>query len=117
MRTKSIRLTEEEEAQLRTYVEVTGEVEATALKRAAMRGLKDMRLEQGILAFLNQQGSSEAAAIAGLPRAVFLQVLIDKGVTILDGSPSMAEQLETLAEVFDDRRFTDLARKLEEKKG
>ena len=33
--TKSIRLTEEEAADLREYLEITGEVEAVALKRAA----------------------------------------------------------------------------------
>lgn len=50
MLTKSIRLTEEEAAELREYLAATGEVEATVLKRAALRGLKELRLEQGILA-------------------------------------------------------------------
>jgi hypothetical protein len=38
--TKSIRLTEAEAADLREYLEITGEVEAVALKRAAMRGIR-----------------------------------------------------------------------------
>ena len=67
------------------YLAITSEIEAAVLKRAALRGLRELRTEQGILAFLEGRGSSEAAAIAGLPRAGFLQLLIDKGVTLLGG--------------------------------
>jgi hypothetical protein len=45
MITKSIRLTEDEAASLRNYVTLTGEVEANVLKRAALRGLRDIRLD------------------------------------------------------------------------
>ena len=70
MVTKSIRLTEEEAAELQKYLAVTGEVEAAVLKRGTLRGLKELRLEQGILAYLTGQGSAEAADIAGLPRGI-----------------------------------------------
>jgi predicted HTH domain antitoxin len=114
MRTKSIRLTEEEEAALRQYVQATGEVEATALKRAAMRGLREMRLEQGILAYLNKASSSEAADIAGVPRAVFLQELMDRGITILDGPSTLRAQLEKLAELLGNERLAQAAAELAE---
>lgn len=112
MRTKSIRLTEAEDDELRRYVSVTGEVEAAALKRAAMRGIREMRIEQGILAFMNGQGSSEAAEIAGLPRAIFLQTLIDKGVTMLQGPSTLAQELDDLGRVLGDERLTALAEQL-----
>ena len=115
MATKSIRLTEAEAAELRDYLATTGEVEAVALKRAAMRGLREMRIEQGILAYLNGRGSSEAAQIAGLPRAEFLQVLIDKGVTLLEGPSTLRSELEALAERLGDDGLAILASKLSDR--
>jgi hypothetical protein len=56
--TKSIRLSDEEAASLREYVELSGEVEAVALKRAAMRGLREFRLDQAILAYINGRDSA-----------------------------------------------------------
>ena len=99
MITKSIRLTPEEAGELRQYVAATGEVEASALKRAALRGLREMRLEQGILAYLKRGDSAEAAEIAGLPRAHFLQELIDRGLTLDWREPEeMRQSLGFLAE-------------------
>jgi len=106
--TKSIRLSEEEAEHLQRYVGLTGEVEAAVLKRAAMRGLKEMRLEQGLLAFFRGQGnvgSSDAARIAGIPRAEFLQILVDRGVTMLHGPWSLAAEIESLAEYVDDEEL------------
>jgi predicted HTH domain antitoxin len=105
MPTKSIRLSIEEAASLRQYVELTGEVEAVALKRAAMRGLREFRLEQGVLAYLNGRDSGRAAAIAGLPRARFLEVLMERGVSVLDGSSTVAEEVEDLAEALGDEKL------------
>jgi predicted HTH domain antitoxin len=113
MVTKSIRLTEEEAARLKKYLDVTGEVEATALKRAALRGLQEMRVEQGILAYLRSHSSSEAAEIAGLPRAEFLQILIDKGITIIDGPSTFGSDLAELAKRLGNRKLLDVARVLE----
>lgn len=112
MATKSIRLTNQEAAELREYVAVTGEVEAIALKRAALRGLRDLRLEQGILAYLDGRNSSEAAQIAGLPRAQFLQVLIDKGITLLGDPSTLGAELEMLAQRLGDERLAAVASKL-----
>jgi hypothetical protein len=114
MLTKSIRLTEEEAAELRGYLDATGGVEAAVLKRAAMRGLREMRLERGILAYLDGQSSTEAAEVAGLSRGEFLQVLIDKGITILEGPSTLAAELVELAHRFGDQKLLDVARKLDE---
>jgi len=114
MRTKSIRLSEAEAAEFSTYASTTGEVEASVLKRAALRGLKELRLEQGILAYLEGQGSTDAAAVAGLPRAEFLQVLMLKGITVLDGPSSLATELDALTRRLGNRRLSVAAAKLSE---
>ena len=112
MHTKSIRLTDEEAIELQKLVAVTGEVEAKTLKRAALRGLQELRLEQGILAFLRGQGSAEAAEVAGLPRALFLQSLIDRGITVLEGPSTLAMELESLANELGSERLQRAARSL-----
>src|SRR5689334_16800295 len=116
MLTKSIRLTEEESAQLREYLEQTEGVEATVLKQAAMRGLREMRLEQGLLAYLDGRSSTEAAEVAGLSRGDFLQVLIDKGITILEGPSTLGSELVELGERIGDEKLRDVAKNLDELK-
>src|SRR5205823_6586319 len=95
-------------------IAATGEVEANVLKRATLRGLRELRLEQAILAYQRGDSTSEAAQIAGLPRSIFLQALIDRDVTILGEPPSLAEQLEHLAERFGNERLATVARKVAE---
>ncbi len=109
MVTKSIRLSESEAADLRDYLDATGEVEAQVLKRAAMRGLRELRIEQGILAFLKGSWSSEAARIAGIPRAEFLWLLMEKGIPLLDGPATLSEELEHLANEFGRDRLAEVA--------
>lgn len=107
MRTKSIRLTDEEAAELHEYATRTGEVEASVLKRATLRELRQMLLEDGILAYLDTRDSSYAAAIAGVPRAIFLQTLMDNGVTVLDGPSTLTEELRALARRPSDARLAE----------
>ncbi len=112
MLTKSIRLSDDEADDLQHYVSLTGEVEASVLKRAAMRGLRDMRLEQGLLAFIQGQGSigsAEAARIAGIPRAEFLQILVDRGIAMFHGPWSLAAELDSLAEYLGDEKLASVA--------
>ena len=111
--TKSIRLTEEEVADLHEYLEVTGEVEAVALKRAAVRGIRELRLAEAIRVYLDERDSEHGARIAGLPRAQFLHVLTEKGIGILDGPSSLASEMEGLARRFGDRRLSEAAAKVE----
>ena len=110
MATRSIELTEDEENDLRELVAVTGESEAALIERVLGRGLKDLRIEQAVRAFKERGSSSEAAAIAGLPRAYFLQLLIDEGVEILSGPDTLDQELERLAEELGGPGLRDLVR-------
>jgi hypothetical protein len=108
--TKSIRLTEEEATEFRHYLEATGEVEAVVLKRAAMRGIREMRLTEAIKTYIEEHDSQQAARIAGLSRADFLHVLTEKGISILDGPSTLGAELEGLAHRFEDDKLAGAAR-------
>jgi predicted HTH domain antitoxin len=108
--TKSIRLNEEEARDLEELVQATGEVEASVLKRAALRGLRDERLDKALLHFVNGASSSEAAALARMPRARFLDLLADRGVAILDSPSTVPEELEAVAALLGDERLAEVAR-------
>jgi predicted HTH domain antitoxin len=111
--TKSIRLTEEEAAELREYLDISGEIEAVALKRAAIRGIRELRLAEAIRVYLDERDTEHSARIAGLPRAQFLHVLTEKGITVLDGPSSLAAELEGLARRLGDQRLARVAAELE----
>ena len=110
LKTKSIRLTEEEARELQDFVARTGAVEATALKHAALRGLREERLDHAVLEYLRQRNSSQAAAVANLSRAEFLNVLVQRGITLLDEPSTLATELENLAEDFGNERLARAAR-------
>lgn len=116
MITKSIRLSEEQAAELRRYVDLTGDVEANVLKNAAVRGLKDLRFERGVLHYLEHGDSYEAAEIAGVGRAEFLWLAAERGVSVLKGPSSMEETLESFGRDLGDERFSEAARRLAESK-
>lgn len=105
MVTKSIRLNDAEAAIVREFADLTGEVEASVLKRAMLRGLQELRLEQGILRYLRTGDSYEAAQIAGLPRAPFLDILIDRGIQLLEGPSTVCEEVSFLADVLGAERL------------
>lgn len=117
MQTKSIRLTREEARDLEELVEETGEVEAAVLKRAALRGIREERIERGVLAYLRGESTSRAAAIANLPRARFLDLLAEKGVTLLQGPSTLGEELSLLARWFGDARLEAVSGRLQESPG
>ena len=94
--TKSIRLSEQEAAEVARYLELVGGTEAALLKEAAVRGLRDIRLGRGILAYLEGAPTEEAERVAGLPRGPFLHALGEHGVTLLRGPSTIAEELEAL---------------------
>src|SRR5258708_36658210 len=87
-RPKSVRFTPDEEAQIRAYARETGEAEAIILERAVMRGLQAERLDRAVLWFLENRASSHAAEIAAMPRAVFLEAAMRRGVVINDDAPA-----------------------------
>jgi predicted HTH domain antitoxin len=111
--TKSIRLTEDEVADLREYLDLTGEVEAVALKRAAMRGIRELRLAEAIRIYLEERDTEHSARVAGLPRAQFLHELAEKGISVLEEPSSLASELEGLARRFGDQRLAQVATELE----
>lgn len=107
---RSVHLSDEDVKALRQLQAVTGESEEDILRRAAVHGIRDLRLEQGIRAFKEGGSSSEAAAIAGLPRAVFFEILLDRGIEVLGPEPSLATQLAELGRRLGDQRLTEAAR-------
>ncbi|MBI4494391.1 MAG: hypothetical protein HY690_16530 [Chloroflexi bacterium] len=114
MITKSIRLTEEEATELRDFLDLTGEVEAAVLKRAALHGLQELRLEQAALAYLKSGDSYEAAEIARLPRAQFLSVLMDRGVALLKDPSTLLEEVSFLADALGSERLRAAVSRLDE---
>jgi len=112
MPTTSIRLSNDEADELQQLLSETGESEELVLRRAALRGICDLRIEQGIRAFQDGRGSTAAAMITGVPRAVFVQLLSDRDIVILEGPSSMAAEIETLAERLGDTRLAAVARSL-----
>lgn len=112
MLTKSIRLTDEESQELEEVVKQTGEVEASVLKRAALRGLREEREDRAVLLYLNGASSGEAAAVAKLPRARFLDVLADRGISLLDDPSVAPEELEALGRLLGADKLVGVAREL-----
>jgi hypothetical protein len=98
MVTQPAHLTETEAREAREYVEA--DLDPTE---------KDRLIEAGLTAFANGATSSEAAALACMPRAPFLQLLIDKGMPILDGPSDVVETVEALARELGDERLAAAA--------
>ena len=109
MFTKSIRLTDDEAQELESFVRESGEVEAAILKRAALRGLREDRVDHGVLVYLRGEGTDRAAAIAHLPRARFIDLLAEKGIRVLDQPSTLADELDLIAHLSKDQRLADAA--------
>jgi hypothetical protein len=106
IRTKSIRLSDEEQRLVELYLEITGEVEATFLKRAAMRGVHEEMLERGLMAFVSGASSSVAAQMAGVDRQTFLNALIERRIPMPDEGPDdMLGNLLRASEEFGNDRL------------
>ena len=114
MVTRSVQLRDEEAEALRQLQAATGVSEDEILRRAVQQGIRDLRLDEGIRAFKGGLGSGEAAVIAGLPRAIFLQEMIDRGVVILDGEPNLSHVLGELGRRLGDDRMIGAAQALSE---
>jgi hypothetical protein len=80
------------------------------VKRAALSGLRDERLGKAMQHFVNGASSSEAAALAYMPRAQFLDLLADRGVAILDSPSTVPEELEAVAALLRDERLAEVAK-------
>lgn len=109
MLTKSIRLTEDEADELDSIVRQSGEVEASVLKRAALRGLREDRLDRAVLLYLQGTSTSEAADFARVPRARFIDLLANKGISLLQGPSTLPEELEHIAQLTGDTQLAEVA--------
>jgi hypothetical protein len=105
--TKSIRLTDEEAQELDDFVRESGEVEAAILKRAALRGLREDRVDRALLAYLRGEGTVKAAEIARTPRAAFIDLLADKGIRVLDEPSTLADELDLISRLSGDKRLAE----------
>jgi hypothetical protein len=111
MVTMAVQLGEEEAAELRDFAERIGEDEAVALREAALRGLREYRLEKAIATYQANGDSTAAAAVAGLPRAVFLWEMSERGDVMLQDPSTLAEELGALAAQLGDARLAKAASK------
>ena len=114
---RAVTLTDEELDELERYSERAGEQQAVALRHAALKGLRELRIEQGIDAYTRGEASQVAAEIAGLPRGVFLQTLVERGVVFLEGPPSLVQQFKDLAGLLGNDRLAVVASELAERRG
>lgn len=113
-KTKSIRLSPDEQRSVGVYVQHTGEVEAAVLKRAMMRGLREERLERGLMAYLGGETSSEAARIAGLDRYAFLAAASEKGIAMTREDPrTFLEDVRQASAVLGNERLAAAVRTVE----
>jgi hypothetical protein len=99
--TKSIRLSDAEAGEVAAYLRLVGGTEAALLKEATLRGLREIRISRAVAAYTEGASSGEASRIAGLPRAPFLQLLIDRDLHLLRGAGSVAAELEALVAAED----------------
>jgi hypothetical protein len=105
--TKSIRLTEDEAQELDDFVRESGEVEAAVLKRAALRGLREDRVDRAFLAYLRGETTARAAAIARASRARFIDLLAEKGIRVLEEPSTLTDELDLIARLSGDHRLSD----------
>jgi hypothetical protein len=99
IRTRRIRLGDEEQRLVDRHLEVTGEVEATFLKLALMRGVQVELRERALMAFLSGTPSSVAAQMAAIDHRAFLDALIQRGIPTDDDGPDdmLVRILRTIA--------------------
>ena len=97
MLTRAIRLTDEEAEAIRSFAEGAAEDEGEILRRAALRGLRELRLERAIENYNVHGDSTAAAEVAGMGRAEFLHHALDRGVQLLASPSSLRDDLSVLA--------------------
>ena len=113
VRKKLIEITDDEADEIENFVAATGEAESAVLKSVLLRGVRLARLERGLQDFRDHGSSSAGAAIAGLPRAEFLEKLMDRGIVLLDGPTVFTDDLRSLAEEIGSERLGRIATALE----
>lgn len=99
--TKSIRLTQDEAAELAQLVEGTAYAEAALLRQWTLTGMQQFRRAEAIRAY--QDGDVDiwqAAEQAHLPLGVFLEELAARKVAVLEALDAFGPGLSALRETF-----------------
>lgn len=109
-RAKTVRFTKEEEAEITSFVERTGEQEALVLQRSAIRGLREERFDRALLAYLHGASAAEAADLAGLDRHTFIDRALDRNVAVT--ADSMLPELARVADYLGDQRLAEAVRRV-----
>jgi len=99
--TESIRLSDAEAREVAADRGLVGGTEAALLEEATLRGLREIRRSRAVAADTAGASSSGAARIAGLPRAPFLQALMDRGVALLRGPSAVETEMDALVAAED----------------
>ena len=102
--TKSIRLTEEELADLHQCLEVTGDIEAVALERAALLGHSRAQVDRSHSRVPQRTRQRTRCTHCWNPARSVLADPRRKGISILEGPSSLASEMEGLARWFQDGR-------------
>jgi predicted HTH domain antitoxin len=111
--TRSIRLTTEETANMRSLAEREALPEAVMLRKLFREGLRVRLLETAIAAYCAGQASlGEAAQMAELPYLAFFEELRRRRIVVLDESANLAGELADLAEKFGRARLAQVAGEL-----
>lgn len=108
--TKSIRLAPDESASLHDLAERLQCSESSLLRRFALEGLRQVWLDEGILAYTKGRATeSQAADLARLPETEFVEQLRLRGILgpgYLDGDPSaFLDGVQRLAHMFGDENL------------
>jgi hypothetical protein len=105
---KTVRYSQAEIREIREYADLTGEQEAVLLERASIRGLREERLERGMMVYLGGAGSAEAAHVAGMDRHTFLNAALERHLVVGDDDPgTLLRDLAEAAEALGDERLAD----------
>jgi hypothetical protein len=106
---RTVRYTENEVREIREYATFTGEQEAVLLARASLCGLREERLERGLMAYLGGASSSEAAHIAGVGRHDFILRAIERGMIVGDTEPdTLLQDISRIADIMGDSRLANV---------
>lgn len=104
MRTKSIRLDEDEAKLLETLAKVEHISEASLMKRFIAEGLKNYRLKKAIEMYVNKEADLTAAArIAGVSVRRLMTELEKREIPIYTSPEMFRAGLKALAEAFGER--------------
>jgi hypothetical protein len=79
------------------------------LERAALRGLRDERLDRAVMLYLQGAGSAEAAAVAQMSRSRFLDLIADRGITVLEAPSGIPEEPKAAVALLGDEELAAVA--------